>query len=354
MRLEAANLLVELLDALAKLRLLAGARAAAQLEQLALAVDDRGDIGILGARARRSAGNLTVLGAVALAFEARLAGGKLVEALGDDGQVGARDGVVETHHDVALLDAVAVAHAQFADDAAGRMLNLLDVGIDDDRALGDQCAGQRHGAGPAADAAGQHDDDHQPGQRVATDGSAGVPFGLASGHELRRSRFGTTLSERAAVAVSRCSTRASTSSLGPNAWARPWFIISSMIDAGDRARPMGDDDDDAAAVAHAHDGLAERFVALGVEIGVRLVQHDQERIAVERARERDALRLPGRERGAAFADLGLVALGQADDQIMDAGRRGCRDDRLGDRADSAKRPMFCATVPANSSTSCGR
>ena len=63
-------------------------------------------------------------------------------------------------------------------------------------------------------------------------------------------------------------------------------------------------------VAHAHDGLAQRLVALGVEVGIRLVEHDQERIAVERARERDALRLPGRQRGAALADLGLVASGR--------------------------------------------
>ena len=48
LRLEAANLLVELLDPLAELRLLAGARGAAQLEQLALAIDDGGNSGISG------------------------------------------------------------------------------------------------------------------------------------------------------------------------------------------------------------------------------------------------------------------------------------------------------------------
>ena len=34
----------------------------------------------------------------------------------------------------------------------------------------------------------------------------------------------------------------------------------------------------------------QRLFAFGIEIGVRLVEHDQERIAVERARQRDALR----------------------------------------------------------------
>jgi hypothetical protein len=38
------------------------------------------------------------------------------------------------------------------------------------------------------------------------------------------------------------------------------------VDTSNRARKVGDDDDDTAAVAHAHDGLAERFVALGVEV----------------------------------------------------------------------------------------
>ena len=164
LRLEAANLFVELLDPLAELRLLAGARGAAQFEQLALAIDDRGDVGIVGA-GQQIGRELDRVGAVALAFQPRLARVEFVEPLGDDGEIGARDRVVETHHDVALLDAVAVAHAELADDAAGRVLNLLDVGIDDDRARRDQRAGQRHGPRPAADAAGQHDDDHQPGQR---------------------------------------------------------------------------------------------------------------------------------------------------------------------------------------------
>ena len=77
------------------------------------------------------------------------------------------------------------------------------------------------------------------------------------------------------------------------------------------------------------DGAAQRLVAFGVEVGVGFVEHDQERIAVERARKRDALRLAGGQRSAAFADLGLVAFGQADDQVVHAGRLGRRDHRGG-------------------------
>ena len=56
---------------------------------------------------------------------------------------------------------------------------------------------------------------------------------------------------------------------------------------------MCDHDGDAAALAYAHDGAAQRLVAFGIEIRVRLVQHHEERIAIERTRERDPLRLAG-------------------------------------------------------------
>ena len=107
------------------------------------------------------------LGAVALGLEPRLARRQLVETLGDDGQIGARHGVVEPHDDLARLDAVAVAHAQLADDAAGRVLHLLHVGIDDDGALRDHRAGQFGRRRPAADTAGKNDDDDDPRQPCA-------------------------------------------------------------------------------------------------------------------------------------------------------------------------------------------
>ena len=69
-------------------------------------------------------------------------------------------------------------------------------------------------------------------------------------------------------------------------------------------------DHDPAARAHAENGLGERLLAFGIEIGIGLVEHDQERLAVERARERDALPLSGGQRRAALADLGLVAVRQ--------------------------------------------
>ena len=80
-----------------------------------------------------------------------------------------------------------------------------------------------------------------------------------------------------------------------------------------------------AARAHAENGLGERLLAFGVEIGIGLVEHDQERLAVERAGERDPLLLAGRQRRPALAELGLVAGGQVDDQVVHAGGLGRGD-----------------------------
>ena len=116
---------------------------------------------------------------------------------------------------------------------------------------------------------------------------------------------------------------------------------------------MRDDDGDAAAGADAGDGARQRLLALGVEVRVRLVQHHQERIAVERAGEGDALPLAGRERQPGVAEPRIVAVGQLQDEVVHAGRLGGGDDGGGIRLGS-KREMFCAAVPSNSSMSCGR
>ena len=56
----------------------------------------------------------------------------------------------------------------------------------------------------------------------------------------------------------------------------------NLVDAGERAWPMRHHDHNTAARAHAQDRLRQRLIAFGIEIGIRLVQHDQERIAIER------------------------------------------------------------------------
>ena len=95
--------------------------------------------------------------------------------------------------------------------------------------------------------------------------------------------------------------------------------------------PVSDDDDDAATQTDLQDGAVERRVTLGVEVRVRFVEHDQERLAVECTGQRNTLALADGQRFAMAADVGLVAVGEAEDQIVHAGRPGRRDDRCGRR-----------------------
>ncbi|MFO1186943.1 MAG: hypothetical protein U1E87_05530 [Alphaproteobacteria bacterium] len=56
---------------------------------------------------------------------------------------------------------------------------------------------------------------------------------------------------------------------------------------------------------------------------------------------------------AAVADLGLVALRQAQDHLVQRARRAASM-MSPEAGSSSKREMFSATVPARISTSCGR
>jgi hypothetical protein len=100
------------------------------------------------------------------------------------------------------------------------------------------------------------------------------------------------------------------------------------VDAGERAGPVRDHDGDTASRPHPCNRLGQRFLAFGIQIGIGLVEHHQERLAVERTRQSNSLLLAGGERSAAFANLGLVAVRQMQDHLMDAGGHGGRNDRL--------------------------
>ena len=73
-------------------------------------------------------------------------------------------------------------------------------------------------------------------------------------------------------------------------------------------------------------GLRQRGLALFVQIGVGLVQHDNARIAVQGARQADALALSAGKGRALVADLGVVALGQGQNHFMHARHPGRLDD----------------------------
>ena len=123
-------------------------------------------------------------------------------------------------------------------------------------------------------------------------------------------------------------TLASTSSFGAERLHRAARHHQHLVEIGERRRAVRDHDDDAAALAHALNGGRQRDVAVGVEIGIGLVEHHQERIAVERPRQPDQLPLSGRECRAAVADPRLEAVRQAQDHLVDAGRLGRREDGL--------------------------
>jgi hypothetical protein len=53
----------------------------------------------------------------------------------------------------------------------------------------------------------------------------------------------------------------------------------------------------------------ERLLAFGVEIGIGLVEHDKERVTIERTRRSHALLLTGGKRRPALAQLHLLAGG---------------------------------------------
>jgi hypothetical protein len=86
---------------------------------------------------------------------------------------------------------------------------------------------------------------------------------------------------------------------------------------------------DAPARPHSENGLGQRLLSLAVQVGVRLVQDNQEGIAIERTGKRHTLPLPGREHGAAFADLGLVPLGKSEDHLVHPGGLCGFDDGCG-------------------------
>ena len=69
---------------------------------------------------------------------------------------------------------------------------------------------------------------------------------------------------------------------------------------------MGDDDRGASG-EQAAQALLDAALGVEVDVGGRLVEHEDARIGDQGAGERDQLALAGRQLGAALADLGVVA-----------------------------------------------
>lgn len=116
---------------------------------------------------------------------------------------------------------------------------------------------------------------------------------------------------------------------------------------------MGDDDGDALARLDRRNRLDHGGFTFRIKIGVRLVQHHDEGIAVKRAGKPDALALPGRKGRARLADIAVIALFETQDQFMRSGSFAAAMMASGSGL-SSKREIFSPIVPSNSSTPCGR
>ena len=88
---------------------------------------------------------------------------------------------------------------------------------------------------------------------------------------------------------------------------------------------MGDDDHSRAAGGGPQNGLHQGGLAFLVEVGIGLVQHQQNGVPIERPGQGDALGLTGGKALAMGPEPGIVAVRQAQDQLMGPRRHGRLD-----------------------------
>ena len=82
-------------------------------------------------------------------------------------------------------------------------------------------------------------------------------------------------------------------------------------------------------LTHDLNGAAQCVLAVGIEIGVRLIEHDQEGVAEHGARQANSLALPCRERHAALADPRRISFRQAQNEVVHARDLRRLQDRVG-------------------------
>src|SRR5687767_9756832 len=115
----------------------------------------------------------------------------------------------------------------------------------------------------------------------------------------------------------------------------------NKIERCQNAGPVRHHDDDAASRPNPLDGLRQGPLPLRVEIGIRLVQNDQEWIAIECARQRDPLALACRKTEPPFADAGLVSVRELDNHVVNARRQRRCDNAVVVREWIEPRDVFC-------------
>ena len=73
----------------------------------------------------------------------------------------------------------------------------------------------------------------------------------------------------------------------------------------------------------------QRLLAHVIKVGVGLVEHHKARIAVQGARQADALALATREHNTAIADAGIITAGEGQNHFVYAGQFGGSDHFFG-------------------------
>ena len=79
---------------------------------------------------------------------------------------------------------------------------------------------------------------------------------------------------------------------------------------------MGNQDDNRAALLGAANCPEQCRFPIAVKIGVRLIEHDQKRLAVQCPSQRYPLALPGRQNCASLADAGVITLRQPQNHFV--------------------------------------
>src|SRR5262245_24321268 len=241
LRHQSGDLFVGLGDALAQLRALAGAATLARIEQLLLAGDGDGDAAFGPRVGHALLGEGSGLGFLAFGQQPRLARRQFIELRTHHAERRTRDRIVEPDHGLALLDHAAFLHDDLPDDAARRVLHLLDVRFDHDGAGADYGAGDVRAGGPAADDSHQQRhrreaDEIELADRLSRiDGARVHDSLLPASATTRRLRSWPAAAAAAAGCGARASSLASTWSRGPKACWVPFISTSAL------SHPIRDD-----------------------------------------------------------------------------------------------------------------
>jgi hypothetical protein len=282
LRLSLANLLVQRGDLLVE-------RAAVGVEEGALARDVLGGLGVAQLGRHDDRRRQRRLGARPRTARLRSAQRVLLQR-----ELGVGAQVADDEERIAGADALPFADEDLADDAAFLVLHGLAVQLDLDLRRCDHRAGDRRGPRPGRDRRRRSRRGERP-PVARTCGRAMARRRRFAGRARRRGsavrrRFscgGLRWQGRGRRPASAAPARLAPTSCGSTADGGVEGDDGTVLEDGDlvearhQRRPVADDDDRRAALLQRPERGAQRVVALGIEVGVGLVEDDEARLAVQ-------------------------------------------------------------------------